>query len=84
MKSLSWILACLATVGCVTLSGNYVLNARDKSGKNLLGQTRFGATGRGIYTVRNALCMNHPGAVVVITDATSGEELKSESPYQCP
>jgi hypothetical protein len=33
--------------------------------------------------VRNALCLNHPGATVVIRDAKTGEELKSESPYRC-
>jgi hypothetical protein len=66
------------------MSGNYVVTARDKEGKDLTAKLHLTATGSGIYTPRNALCKNFPGAVVTITDAKTGEELKSESPYQCP
>ena len=41
------------------------------------------AQGRMIYTMRNAICANNPGATVHITDIHSGKELKSESPYKC-
>lgn len=79
---------CIATgfilSGCTTLSGTYTLSARDTAGNSLTGNTRFVAEGSGIYTVRNALCMNHPKAIVVIRDIHTGKELKSESPYQCP
>ena len=39
--------------------------------------------GRGIYTVRNALCQASPGATVIIRDNATGKELSGESPYQC-
>lgn len=68
--------------GCLTLSGVYTVDAYDKNG-NLLGKTNNMAEGSGIYTVTNALCAVYPGATVVIKDAKTGEELKSESPHKC-
>jgi hypothetical protein len=85
MRTFSVVLVtCLALAGCLTMSGNYVLTARDKAGNDLTAKMHLTAAGRNIYSVRNALCKNLPGAVVIITDAKTGEELKSESPYQCP
>jgi len=69
--------------GCLVLSGTYTLAAFDRNGKNLTEKINIIAEGRRIYTVRNALCINYPGATVVIRDAKTGEELKSESPYRC-
>lgn len=69
--------------GCLVLSGTYTVAAYDRNGKNLTEKINIIAEGGRIYTVRNALCLNHPGATVVIRDAKTGEELKSESPYRC-
>ncbi|TAM08926.1 MAG: hypothetical protein EPN56_07695 [Rhodanobacter sp.] len=66
--------------GCVTLSGNYKVSLQDGANG---GNTVILTQGSGIYTARNALCSTHPGATVVIRDATSGVELKGESPYHC-
>jgi len=69
--------------GCLTMSGTYVLSAHDASGKNLTEKMRLVAEGTGIYTIRNALCQRYPKSLVVIKDAKTGEELRSESPYRC-
>lgn len=69
--------------GCVTLSGTYILSAHDESGKDLTKNMQLMAQGRGIYTVINALCVSYPKSIIVIRDATTGEELKGESPWQC-
>jgi hypothetical protein len=69
--------------GCVTLSGTYVVSATDAEGRDLSSNVRMTADGGRIYTVRNALCSAHPGAVVHIKDVQSGEELRSDSPYTC-
>jgi hypothetical protein len=79
-------LACLALLltlnGCVTLSGEYEVSARDASGQ-ALNQGVITTQGRGIYSARNAICSAYPGSVVVIRDSATGKELSSESPYQC-
>src|SRR5690554_668673 len=67
---------------CMTLSGNYKVEAQDDQGTPL-SNINMVAEGSGIYTVRNALCSAHPGAIIRITDINTGQELKSESPYQC-
>ncbi|OWP51553.1 hypothetical protein CEG18_04595 [Pseudomonas nitroreducens] len=69
--------------GCMTLSGYYQLTAYNASGDVVMGNRKNIAEGSGIYTVRNALCGIPSVAVVVIRDNKTGEELKSESPYQC-
>ena len=74
----------LALAGCVTMSGTYVVSAHDSSGKNLNEKMLLTAEGAKIYTARNALCLKHPKAIVIIKDVRTSEELKSESPYQCP
>lgn len=71
-------------IGCITMSGTYAVSAYDSAGKPLTPNIKHTAEGRGIYTIRNAFCINYPKAVVVITDLKTGKELKSESPYQCP
>lgn len=65
------------------MSETYVLSAKDASGKPLSGNMQLLAEGSRIYTVRNALCMKYPKSIIEIKDARTGEELKSESPYQC-
>ena len=79
--------ACLALASCATATdtNTYTVVARDSAaGKDIPGPsyTALGG-GRAIYTIRNALCSAHPGAVVIITNQKTGEELKSESPYKC-
>jgi hypothetical protein len=69
--------------GCLVLFGTYTLAAYDANGKNLTEKIRLVAEGSSIYPMRNALCIANPGATVVIRDAKTGEELKSESPYRC-
>jgi len=69
--------------GCMTLSGYYQLTAYNANGDVVMGDRKNIAEGSGIYTVRNALCGIPSVAVVVIRDNKTGEELKSESPYQC-
>lgn len=69
--------------GCVTMSGNYVVTAENSDGSAVGGQFAITAQGSGIYSARNALCATYPGATVHIKDATTGEELKGESPYKC-
>jgi hypothetical protein len=83
MKRFAWVALCLVTLGCLTLSGTYKVVAVDADGKPFPDQLNIIAEGSGIYTVRNALCRNYPGATIVITDADTGEELKRESPYKC-
>lgn len=72
-----------ALSGCVTTSGSYTVSAQDSNGNNLTNNLNLMAVGSGIYTVRNALCQKYPKSIVVIKDAKTGENLKSESPYQC-
>lgn len=84
MKNLFFVLPILASLaGCVTVNGTYVVSAYDANGTELGNKVRMIASGSGIYTIRNAFCSKYPRAIVRIKDATSGEELKSESPYQC-
>ena len=82
LKFVSLVVVILA--GCVTTSGTYVVTAHDANGKNLNEKLNLIAEGSGIYTARNALCRNHPKATIIIKDATTNQELKGESPYQCP
>ncbi len=71
-------------VGCITMSGTYTLSAYDTEGRLLNTNMGFTGIGSGIYTLRTVLCKDHPKSVIVIRDQQTGEELKSESPYQCP
>ncbi|QHD07584.1 hypothetical protein [Pseudomonas sp. R76] len=67
--------------GCLTMSGNYKVTAVDANGTPA--KMVFTTQGHGIYSVRNAFCMNNPKGTVTIRDLDTGEELKSESPYHC-
>ena len=69
--------------GCVTMSGEYAVTAQDASGAPLTNLGTFHAQGRNIYPVRNAMCLNAPGATVIIRDTVTGKELSGESPYHC-
>ena len=68
----------------MTLSGNYEVSAVDQQGNPMGGGRRIIAAGGSIYTVRNALCINNPGSIVHIKSVETGNNLDSESPYQCP
>ncbi|WP_254875934.1 hypothetical protein [Pseudomonas viridiflava] len=78
-----YALSMLALSGCVTMSGEYTVTAHDASGAQIKKLGTFVAEGHNIYPVRNAFCLNAPGATVIIRDAKTGEELRSESPYHC-
>jgi hypothetical protein len=84
MKKIGLIAMTFSLVGCMTMTGNYTITAKDIDGKELSKNIVLTAQGRRIYLVRNALCSLHPNAIVMIKDSKTGEELKSESPYQCP
>lgn len=73
----------LALSGCVTMSGEYIMTAHDASGAQIKKLGTFVAQDHNIYPIRNAFCLNAPGATVIIRDAKTGEELRSESPYHC-
>ncbi len=73
----------LSLSGCLTMSGEYTVTAQDASGEPIKTLGTFVAQGHNIYPVRNAFCLNAPGATVIIRDARTGEELRSESPYHC-
>lgn len=69
--------------GCLTTSGVYKLSAVDKQGRPVATQFNLIAQGTGIYSMRNALCAAYPGSTVYIKSTSDGENLDSESPYQC-
>lgn len=69
--------------GCLTLSGNYEIKAYDREGEQLDPNMVWYAEGRGVYTVRNALCMAHPEATLITIDLETGDEHPSESPHRC-
>lgn len=73
----------LTLSGCVTLSGNYKVSLQSEPGEGSTGSPQIFAQGSGIYSAINALCINHPGAIVVVRNASTGQELKSESPHKC-
>lgn len=84
MKSHLMSLVTVLLTGCVTMSGTYDVTAHDVNGKNLNEKLILIAEGSAIYTTRNALCRNYPKAIIIIKDTKTHEELKGESPYQCP
>ena len=75
--------AAVLMTGCVTLSGNYKLQAIDQQGKPVATNMNFTAAGRGVYTVRNVFCSSYPKATVFITSIDTGQNLDGESPYHC-
>lgn len=77
------IFICLTLSSCVTMSGAYNVVAKDPTTGVEIPGPKFVGLGKGIYSIRNAFCKQYPGAVVIISDAKTGEELKSESPYKC-
>jgi hypothetical protein len=81
-KTIPFLLIALLS-GCVTISGNYNIKAVDDQGQDVLNGAVLMAQGKGIYTVRNAICRANPKATVIITDLKTGQELKSESPHRC-
>lgn len=83
MKYALYLLPAVLLSGCMTLSGVYELSLQGADGQPLAKNMTMVAEGSGIYTMRNAMCSAHPGATVIIKDAESGAELKSESPYRC-
>jgi len=83
MRVLGVLLAGFALSGCLTLSGLYTVTVVDAEGNDLMPGVNMMAEGSGIYSIRNAMCTRHPGAIVQIRDAKTGQELRSESPYKC-
>ena len=79
------LLSCpvLFLTGCLTMTGTYKISAVDSSGRELSSGLTLTAQGRGIYSVRNALCQRYPGASVIIKDSKTDEQLRGESPFQC-
>lgn len=69
--------------GCMTMSGYYNVDAYNSSGELLTKNTKMTVEGSSIYMVRNGMCSAFPKSVIVIRDAKTGEQLSSESPYQC-
>jgi hypothetical protein len=67
--------------GCATMSGSYRVTAVNEKGASI--PVVMNVRGSNIYMVRNAICSAHPGATVSIVDTTTGDELRSESPYKC-
>lgn len=82
-STVAMLTAVLFMMGCVTLKGSYQLSAVDAAGKEISTGLALTAQGRGIYSVRNALCQRYPGASVIIKDSKTGEQLVGESPFQC-
>lgn len=72
----------LLLTGCLTTSGTYRITANRFDGTPLMNGHMM-AEGSGIYSVKNAICVTEPGAVITIKDATTGQELQSESPHEC-
>lgn len=68
---------------CVTMSGTYHVYAVDTSGQPINNKVQLIAEGSRIYSIRNALCANHPNAKIIIKDTKTGRELDGESGYQC-
>lgn len=73
----------ILTACASTPVGSYVITAVDPSGAPVAGGVQMTALGKGVYTVRNAVCSRHPQAVVTIRSQTTGKELEDESPYHC-
>lgn len=82
-KYIVMVFAALIMTGCLTMSGIYSVKAYDNEGVELSKNLNMIAQGSSIYSVRNALCAQHPGAKIIIIDQATKQELKSESPYQC-
>lgn len=70
--------------GCATTSGTYIVSATDASGQPVGKNLQLMAEGSRVYNARNGFCIAHPKSIVIIRDAKTGQELKGESPYQCP
>jgi len=77
------LFAAFVLSGCLSLPGMYRVTAVDVEGNGLVPNISLIVHGRGIYWARNSLCSLHPGTIVHIKDAATGEELKSKSPYKC-
>ena len=73
----------LSLSGCLTMSGEYTVTAQDASGAPLTRLGTFTAEGHNIYPIRNAFCLNAPGATVIKREARTAQAQRSESPYQC-
>lgn len=83
MKPMLIVATCMFLASCMTTSGTYTVAAYDPATGNAFPGPLIIAEGRSIYTARNALCIAHANATVVISDLGTGQELKSESPYKC-
>ena len=82
MRKIIVVTAFLA--GCVSVyvdEGFYVATAYDSSAKELQHIQVITDRGTPLYSARNALCKNNPGATVKIYNKTTNKEF--ETPYQC-
>lgn len=57
--------------GCLTMSGDYKVTAVDANGAPV--KMVFTTRGSGIYSVRNAFCLNYPKGTVTIRDLNTGK-----------
>lgn len=68
----------LSLTGCMTLSGNYEVQAFDDNGVRLQGP-RMISQGSGIYTAKNVLCKIHPNASLKVINTDQNIEVKNEA-----
>ncbi|NHB56771.1 hypothetical protein G9F32_01785 [Acinetobacter sp. 194] len=79
MKKIKIIaLSLFSLTGCMTLSGNYEVQAFDENGTQLQGP-RMISQGSGIYTAKNVLCQIHPNASIKVINLDQNIEVKNEA-----
>lgn len=83
LKAIIFVGTSLILCACSIPKGDYKFEAFDAKGQPIKIPIVVLATGTGVYTAINALCMNYRGAKVVIRDIKTNEELEGESPHQC-
>ena len=83
-KQLSLLsLSIFMLASCASPTGTYELLAFDKDNQPIITKAKIIASGSGIYTARNAICINNPLASVRIIDTKTKQDLAGESPYKC-
>lgn len=81
MKNFLLVSALISSLsGCITLSGNYEIQAYDTNGTRLQ-IPKVSAQGSGIYKIKNALCSIYPNAVIKVINLDNNTELKNELRY---
>lgn len=77
------IMGSLFLGGCMTLTGDYRIEAQDENGQNLLPKMKLVAQGRGLTTTKISLCRTFPKATIRVYDLHTNEEIKGQSPRKC-